>query len=101
MVKINVDDIEIDELIHLNHKVCAGISQLRRITLYEKLKDFQIGEKVIFKNKEGNTFTGTVIRINQKTLTVMTQDSYWYCSPMAVQKFKPDAHLQDTHLQNT
>ena len=41
---------------------------------------FAKGDKVKFETRSGETITGTVARINQKTVTVNTSTSQWKVS---------------------
>lgn len=41
---------------------------------------FEKGDKVSFKTRSGETITGTVAKINQKTVTVNTPISQWKVS---------------------
>ena len=46
-----------------------------------EFQEFDIGDEVSFEH-EGNIITGTVIRVNKKTLTVRSErGSSWYISP--------------------
>jgi hypothetical protein len=49
----------------------------------KKLQSFDVGDQVSFKH-EGKTITGTVIRVNQKSLSVKTKEgTRWYVDPRA------------------
>ncbi len=61
------------------------IRELERAKVSEKLQDFQIGDKVSFEH-EGNTITGTVIRVNRKSLSVRTDRGNWYVDPRSATK---------------
>lgn len=81
----DIENLSLEELYNLHHKIVRRINELNIIKLYDKLKDFQIGEQVDFINK-GNTIIGTIVRINQKTLSVKTKEGSWYVDPRAVNR---------------
>lgn len=48
--------------------------------------EFRIGDPVRFTGRGGREFTGTVTRINQKTISVSTTVGEWRVSPQALRK---------------
>ena len=80
-----IENLSLKELVELHDKIARRIWELQRTKLSEKLGEFQIGDRVSFQS-EGKTITGTVIRINRKTLSVRSQEDYWYVAPWAVTK---------------
>ena len=85
IVNVDIENLSLEQLIELHNKVCKRIKELNRTKLSEKLQSFEVGERVGLKH-EGNTVTGTVIRINQKSLTVKTKEGSFYVHPVAVSK---------------
>lgn len=47
---------------------------------------FRKGDKVSFNTRSGETITGTVARVNQKTVTVNTPNSQWKVSGTLLRK---------------
>ncbi|MEM4326324.1 MAG: hypothetical protein QXU40_03415 [Candidatus Pacearchaeota archaeon] len=82
---MNIDSLSIQELMELNRKIVRRIRELRRIKLHTDLRNFTEGDKVSFNNN-GNTITGIVIRINQKSLTIKTDQGTWYVDPSLATK---------------
>jgi len=82
---IEIGNLSLKELVELHDKVARRIWELQRTKLSEKLGEFQIGDRISFQS-EGKTITGTVIRVNRKTLSIRRQESYWYVAPCAVTK---------------
>jgi len=81
MNDIDVEKLSPEELYDLYRKVCRRINSLQRSKVAEKLQEFDIGDEVSFEH-EGDIITGTVIRVNKKTLTVRSErGSSWYISP--------------------
>ena len=61
-------------------RIARRINALQRSKVAEKLQEFDIGEEVSFEH-EGDIITGTVIRVNKKSLTVRSERGSWYISP--------------------
>jgi hypothetical protein len=76
----------LEQLVELNREICKRIRELHRKKLYQELGNFEVGEKVLFKH-EGDTISGTIIRINQKSLSIETEKGLWYVDPRFVTKF--------------
>ena len=82
---IEIENLSLKELIEFHDRIASRIWELQRTKLSEKLGEFQIGDKVSFQN-EGKTITGTIIRVNRKSLSVRTQENCWYINPWGVTK---------------
>jgi hypothetical protein len=83
---MNIENMTPEELIELHHKVCKRLMGLNKIKLFERLQSFEIGDHVSFKHGE-NIISGTVIRVNQKSLSIKTKEgARWYVDPRAVRK---------------
>ena len=85
MADIDVEKLSPEELYDLYRKVCRRINALQRSRMAEKLQEFDIGDEVSFEH-EGNIISGTVIRVNKKTLSVRTGGGNWYVDPRSVTK---------------
>lgn len=85
---LNLDQMSDDELLSLNHKIVdllmARQSQQRR----DGLSEFDVGERVSFQGPEGRPISGTIKRVNQKTLTIATDHGQWKIDPCFVLKYK-------------
>lgn len=82
---IEIENLTLKELIEFHDRIASRIWELQRTKLSEKLGEFQIGDKVSFQN-EGKIITGTIIRVNRKSLSVRTQENCWYINPWGVTK---------------
>ncbi|NCP67918.1 hypothetical protein GW832_06445 [bacterium] len=80
-----IENLSLKELVELHDRIARRIWELEKGKLSEKLGEFQIGEKVSFQS-ESKAITGIVIRVNRKTLSVRSQEGYWYVAPWAVTK---------------
>ena len=80
---MDIENLSLGQLDELHRKICKRIRELHKKNLFEKLQSFEVGDQVSF-NHEGNIVTGTVIRVNQKTLSVKIKEgSRWYVDPRA------------------
>ncbi|GFP23467.1 hypothetical protein HKBW3S44_01558 [Candidatus Hakubella thermalkaliphila] len=82
---MEIENLSLEELVELHRKICKRIGELGRAKVSEKLQDFQIGDEISFKH-EGNIITGTVIRVNRKSLSVRTREGCWYVDPRCATK---------------
>lgn len=78
--KIEIENLCLEELVEIHRKICKRIRELNRSKVSEELKNFEIGDEIRFKH-EGTIITGTVIRVNQKSLSVRTNRGNWYVDP--------------------
>jgi len=67
----------LEELRNLNLAVVEAI----RARETDVARDFQVGDRVSFRAKDGRTITGTVAKINLKTIKVRSIDTMWAVSP--------------------
>ncbi len=85
MADIDVEKLSPEELFTLYRKVCRRINELNRRKMAEKLQEFDIGDEVSFEH-ESDIITGTVIRVNKKTLSIRTDRGHWYIDPRCATK---------------
>ena len=83
----DIDNLSLKELLDLNHRICERIRKLSDKKMLDVMQNFHVGEQVNFKS-EGNMVTGTVIKINKKTISVKTQEGYWNIAPQFLTKIK-------------
>lgn len=81
-VKSFIDLMDLDELMKLNEYIVKRIRFLQEIDTIEKLQHFELLERVYFIDNEGNKIEGTIIRINNKTVTIKTDSgTEWRVNP--------------------
>ena len=77
-----VNRLSEDDLRFLNRLIVERlklISQARATTL---LANFTKGDRVVFRTSEGRRVEGTVLRLNKKSVSVVTDDGHqWNFSP--------------------
>ena len=72
-----------DDLRYLNRLIVDRLKAFMHFRHKEQLRQFIPGDRVRFKTPYGEEKTGTVIRVNQKTVSVSTGESegWWKISP--------------------
>lgn len=76
-----------DELIDLNQMIIAQLEFRQRRRQKQALSAFEVGDSVYFDDPEGNRHDGTVLRVNQKSLTIRTsRHGTWRVAPGFVKK---------------
>jgi hypothetical protein len=78
-----IDKLGVEDLRFLNRMIVDRINFLMHIQQKAQLRQFVPGDRVRFKTPYGEEKTGTVIRVNQKTVSVSTGESegWWKISP--------------------
>jgi hypothetical protein len=86
-MNIDLDALTEEELIALNHRIVARLRFLREKRTHTHMLEFRVGERVIFQPSGRDPLTGTLIRYNQKTVTVITDaGEHWNVSPSLLRK---------------
>ncbi len=82
-----VNNLEMLDLRILNKIVVDRINHLLKTNNDKALSRFNVGNKVTFRTKHGEQKTGTVIRVNQKTVSIAIEgyDGWWNVSPQALE----------------
>mgnify|MGYP001559988571 CR=1 FL=1 len=83
---MDIANLTYEELAELNLKIVKRLNELNKEKTLNELRIFEIGEIVVFKNDEGKELRGRVVRINQKTLSVKTEEGIWYVYPSKAKK---------------
>jgi len=70
------------ELLDLNRRLVAYMRDKRQSDTYHELAKYHLGDRVSFTNNTGAKVSGTVIRVNKKTVSIHTDDHrHWNVSP--------------------
>lgn len=86
---IDVSKLSDDELFALNQEILAVVKARHRLQHRRKLLSFDVGDRVDFKAPEGGQrIRGTVVRVNQKSVTIATEGGIWRVDPSFVAKEK-------------
>jgi bacterioferritin (cytochrome b1) len=77
-----IKTLTVDELISLNKMVVERIKVLNQIETSQAMKKYNIGEWVSFVVNNNNTIEGKVIKINKKTISILTKENIqWNVHP--------------------
>ena len=84
---IDIDDLTYDELVKLNHKVVERLKFLDSMHTHNEMMQFSPGDKVTFHPPNRERQTGTLVKYNKKTVTVLTDDGeQWNVAPHLLSK---------------
>lgn len=101
--KINtfVQGLDEDELHALYHQLAARMRLVHRAKELYAMKDFQVLDRVVFHHAS-QRIEGTVLRINQRTISVVADDGVnWKISPQLLKKLGQEAEVEDIALALT
>ena len=94
---INIDQLSIEELVALNHRVIARIKLLEQRSTMNSMVKFNVGSRVSF-DPDGRVRTGTLIKFNPKTVVVLTDDGQrWKVSPQFLQHLVEEGSNRAEH----
>jgi putative ribosome biogenesis GTPase RsgA len=82
---IDIENLNLEELLQLNKRIVHRIQYLSRLKTRSQLDKFEVGDQVTFQSN-GRMAQGVIVRVNQKSLSVRTQNSYWNIHPNFVTK---------------
>jgi hypothetical protein len=75
------------ELVELNHRIVERIKALRQGRCRESMAEFSVGDRVSFHPDCGHEVIGTVVRLNRKSVTVVSADgAQWRVAPTFIKK---------------
>lgn len=84
---LNLNDFTVEELSTLNRRVVDRIRGIRSINTQMQMYQFHKGERVQFKPYGKDWIQGMVTRLNQKTVTVITDcGQQWKVHPSLLEK---------------
>ena len=90
-MKIDIDELSEKELIELNHRIVERLKFLESVRRHKEMMDFNIGERVSFIPAGREKQFGVLVKYNQKTVTVVTeQGERWNVSPFMLSKAKSE-----------
>lgn len=86
-MKIDIDKLSEEELIDLNHRIVERLKFLETMRAHAEMMEFSVGQKVSFRPPGRGKVTGTLVKYNRKTITVLTDDGRkWNVSPHLLEK---------------
>jgi hypothetical protein len=90
---IEIDELSYDELLDLNDRIIARLKHLDAADALNAMMKFNLGAKVCFDSGKHGIQVGTLIKFNQKTVTVLTEDGRrrWKVSPQMLSPMVEEA----------
>lgn len=86
-IKSFINLLDLDELVRLNNYIIKRIKLISDTKAMEKVQDFDLLDKVYFYENKENKISGTVIKLNKKTVTIRTDSGMeWRVSPHLLKK---------------
>lgn len=82
---MDIEKLSLEQLLELNKRICRRVDYLNGLKTRAHLDRFEIGDRVSFQS-EGRPVEGVVVRVNQKTLSIKTKDTYWRIHPRFLTK---------------
>ena len=94
---IDIDQLTIEELIILNHRVVERLKFLQKARAHVDMMAFNLGAKVSFETDQGRCF-GRLAKYNQKTVTVITDGGQqWRIPPHLLSAVKDITPKDNSH----
>lgn len=88
-MSINIDHLSVDELVTLNHHIIERLKMLESLEAHKSMMQFHPGTRVSFDSPNGERLSGTVMKFNRKTVTVVTDTGQrWNISPHLLSPIK-------------
>jgi hypothetical protein len=89
-MSIDIDRLTEAELIDLNHRIVERLRFLQQMRAHVAMLKFSVGERVCFDTDDFRKVTGTLVRYNKKSVTVMSDDGHrWNVSPGLLRPVEP------------
>lgn len=86
---IDLDALTREELVALNHRIVERLKMLDTLDTHQSMMQFHPGARVTFTGNGGERLTGTLMKFNRKTVTVVTDDGQrWNISPQLLSPLK-------------
>jgi len=91
-MKIDIDKMTEAELVELNHRIVQRLKFLESMHHHNEMLKFNVGDKVSFEPPGRGRLTGTLVKYNQRTVTIITDAGQrWNVAPSLLSKIKPVA----------
>jgi len=89
---IELDGLSCDELLELNDRVIERLKILDATDALNAMMQFNVGARVCFDSPKHGMQTGILIKFNQKTVTVLTDDRrQWKVAPQMLSPLVKEA----------
>ena len=82
MTSIDINKLTVEELEDLNHRIVKRLKYLDMVDAQQVMMALSIGTQVSFETQRHGRVFGTVIKLNRKTVSVLTDEGrQWNVSP--------------------
>ena len=89
---LELDNLDYDELLVLNERIVERLKFLDRQDAHDAMMQFHPGARVCFESTKHGFQTGTIMKFNQKTVSIVTDDGRrWNVAPQVLSSLKPPA----------
>ena len=97
----NIEKLNEHQLRYLNHIIVERLKLMNSAKSLQALSKFNIGDVVSFDHY-GDIIKGRIIRINQKTVSIITLDQKqkWNVAPAFLKKEESKAYSENTEKEN-
>jgi len=96
-MKFDIEKLNEKELIELNRRIIERLKFLESMRHHKKMMEFNVGDKVNFEPPGRDVQTGTLVKYNKKTVTVITESGeHWNVSPHLISKIT-DTNFKRVH----
>ena len=93
---IDIDALTVEELERLNHQIVERLKFLDTVNAHESMMRFNPGSRVCFESSKYGYQTGTLVKFNQKTVTVLTDKGRrWNVPPQMLSPIQKEATMPD------
>ena len=78
-----IKDLNEAELSYLNRLIVERLKLISQAKSTREMAKFNTGELVEFESADGDTITGRIIKLNKKTVSILTSGNHqWNVSPV-------------------
>ena len=78
-----IKDLSEEELVYLNRLIVERLKLISQAKSTFEMAKFNIGELVQFEDNDGKTISGRVIKLNKKTISILTDERQrWNVAPV-------------------
>jgi len=88
-MKIDIDKLTEAELVELNQRIVQRLKFIESMHHHNEMLKFNIGDKVSFEPPGRDRQIGTLVKYNQKSVTIITETGQrWNVAPGLISKIK-------------
>ena len=89
-MNIDINQFSEAELVELNQKIVERLRFFHQMRAHASMLNFSIGDRVAFDTDDGRTVTGTLVRYNKRSVSIIADDQHrWNVSPSYLRLAEP------------